>query len=72
VGDNICMRTGFLTRPGDLVKEAKTGLMVARSEADQPHPQDHVRGRPERTPPDPSPEPEDVFLTANQITRESL
>ncbi len=72
MGDNICMRSGFKVRPGDLVKERKTGLWVAYWEVDPVHPQDHVRGKPERPTPDLSPEPADNFLTDNQITADML
>lgn len=72
MGVNICQRTGFLTRPEDLVKEPKTGLMVRRWEADPVHPQDYVRGKRETPRPDPSPEPGDTFLEPNDVTAESL
>lgn len=69
---NISMRSGFRVDPRYLVREWRTGLMVPIDEMDEPHPQDFVRGIPERVRANPRPEPADTFLTANQITAADL
>jgi hypothetical protein len=69
---NICMRSGLKTRPSELYREW-TGLMVRREDLDPRHPQDFVRARKDdQTVPNPRPEPTDIFLDSNEVTRESL
>jgi hypothetical protein len=69
----LCMRCGFVKHLSELRKEWN-GKLVCRPCFDPRHPQDFVRAvadvqKPRRKP---SPEPADVFLSANEVTRDSL
>jgi hypothetical protein len=69
----MCQVCGFIYHLSELRRQWD-GKLVCRSDWSPRHPQDFVRAvadvqRPRRKP---SPEPADVFLTANQVTRESL
>jgi hypothetical protein len=67
-----CQRCGFKHRNYDTKKEW-TGLIVCEECWETRHPQDFVRGVKDRQRvPDPRPEPADVFLEANDVTRDSL
>jgi hypothetical protein len=57
----ICDRTGFKVLPGTLVKEWN-GAMVRPQSWEARHPQDFVRGRPEKSKGSPRPEPADTFI----------
>lgn len=57
----ICDRTGFKLPVGTLVKEW-TGAMVRPESWEPRHPQDFVRGRPEKAGGSPRPEPTDTFI----------
>lgn len=68
----ICMRCGFEFALSELRKEW-TGLLVCRSDFDRRHPQDFVRGVPDRQAVrNPSPEPADVFLSPGDVTADDL
>jgi len=68
----ICMRCGF-ERPRSALHREWTGLLVCDECYDRRHPQDFVRGVPDRMAVrDPAPEPQDYFLTTNEVTAESL
>lgn len=69
----ICQRCGFERRNYDTRKEW-TGLYVCADTCfETRHPQDMVRGRKDlQRVPDPRPEPEDTFLSDNEVTRDSL
>lgn len=67
-----CDRCGFDFRLPQLRKEW-TGLKVCSTCFDYRHPQDFVRGVPDRQAVrDPRPEPEPVFLNPGDVTPESL
>lgn len=66
-----CDRCGLDKRAVETRKEW-TGLIVCNECWDPKHPQLAVRGRRERRHPAPSPEPDDVFLSANEITAGDL
>lgn len=68
----ICDRCGFRYRSDQLRKEW-TGLMVCSEDFERRHPQDFVRGVPDRqNVPWTRPEPEPVFLSPNEVTADSL
>lgn len=68
----ICDRTGRKTRRSNMVKEWN-GLMVREDSAEERHPQDFVRGvKDQQAFPNSRPEQEDIFLSTNDITAESL
>lgn len=69
----ICDRCGFKKRVSETAKEW-TGLVVCTDKCWEPrHPQDFVRGRKDRQSfRDPRPEPADVFLDTNEVTRDDL
>lgn len=69
----ICDRCGLKRRHYDTRKEW-TGLIVCSDGCwEQRHPQEGVRGVADnQSVPDPRPEPEDVFLSANQVTADDL
>jgi hypothetical protein len=71
--NGLCMRCGFKHLLSDMRKEW-TGLIVCRQCWEPRHPQDFVRAVPDVQAPrrQPSPEPADVFLTANQVTVDDL
>ena len=57
----ICERTGFKIRPDELVTEWN-GSQVRRKSFETRHPQDFVRGKPERLSGSPSPEQTDQYI----------
>lgn len=64
----ICMRCGY-ERPLVSLRKEWTGLKVCSDCFDHRHPQDFLRGVPDRQAvKDPSPEPTDYFLTTNEVT----
>lgn len=68
----ICDRTGFKVPVGELAKEWNGG-MVRRESWEPRHPQDFVRGRPERAKGSPRPEQADTFIAdAEQIEASEL
>ena len=69
----ICDRCGF-ERWNHQIRLEWNGLRVCADTCWEPrHPQDLIRVRPERQRVnDPRPRPEDVFLSANEITPDSL
>lgn len=68
----ISQRSGFRVPAKDLVRDPYDNIMVARDEVDEINPQEYVRGRRDKQRSRGYPEPDDVFLTTNQVTRESL
>ena len=68
---DICDRTGFRVKAGKLVEEW-TGLSVRPEDWDARHPQELVRGVPERRIEQVSPEPTDEFLATNQVNTSDL
>ncbi len=65
-------RSGFRVRSSKTVTDWDNRV-VAEKHSDGRHPQDFVRGRRDRSgPPNPFPEPSDVFLTDNQVSRDDL
>jgi hypothetical protein len=68
---DICDRSGFRVKAGKLLEEW-TGLAVKPEFYDSRHPQEFVRGRAERVVEQLSPEPEEEFLSVNQVSSESL
>lgn len=62
----ICQASGFRYPSGTLVKQWD-GLMVHPRFLDHRHPQDFVRGRPERPKPSRSPEVAESFLATSSI-----
>lgn len=68
----ICDRCGFKVKASTTKKEW-TGLRVCKSHWEPRHPQDKIKGRADhQAVPDPRPEGEDVFLSTNEVTRDSL
>ncbi len=68
----ICDRSGFKVRH-DTLKREWTGLMVRPESLDRRHPQDFVRGVPDKQSfPDARPRPADVFLEVGDITADML
>jgi len=64
--------TGFEIWASESVRQWN-GLRVHRDNADYRHPQEFVRGRPDRQKvPFTRPEPPDVFLEPNEVTRDDL
>lgn len=70
--NRICDRTGFKVKACDTLMEWN-GLIVCREDWEPRHPQDFVRGkRDNQRVPHPRPEPDDVFLDANDVTPDDL
>lgn len=68
----ICDRTGFKVKSNRVQKEW-TGQTVRSVSFETRHPQDFVRAIADKqTVNDPNPEAEDVFVSVNQVTPESL
>lgn len=67
----ICDRSGFEFPLNELVKQWD-GAMVHPRFLDHRHPQEFVRGVPERPLPYSRPESADVFLDTNEVTAASL
>ncbi len=73
-GDYLCVcdRTGFVVYASDTVQEWN-GLRVRRKSYEERHPQDFVRGLgDDQNVPFARPEPTDVFLTDNEVTKDDL
>lgn len=68
---DICDRSGFRAKRGELV-EQWDGLWVLPEFIESRHPQDLLRARGERHTAQLSPEPEDEFLSTNQVSTEDL
>ncbi len=67
-----CDRTGYIVYASDTVREWN-GLRVRRQSSEERHPQDFVRGvGDDQTVPFARPEPTDVFLATNEITKDDL
>lgn len=67
-----CMRCGY-QRKADQIKLEWTGLRVCHECFEERHPQDYVRGRKDKqSPPWTSPEPDDYFLSTNEVQPEDL
>jgi hypothetical protein len=74
LGDHnvICDRCGHKVKASATRKEWN-GLRVCTAHWEARHPQEFVRGRPERARPvDPRPVSTDLFLTPNQVTASNL
>lgn len=68
----LCDRCGFKIRRSD-AKKTWDNLIVCPNDFEERHPQDFVRGRKDKIyVDDPRPEPEDVFLTTNEISASDL
>ena len=68
----ICQRCG-LEYPRNALRREWTGLLVCPDDYDRRHPQDFVRGVPDQQAVrDPAPEPQDYFLSTNEVTASSL
>lgn len=73
-GDHLalCDRCGFEYYASQL-RKTWDGLLVCDKDWEPRHPQDFVRGRPDRQAvADARPEPDPVFLTTNQVQPEDL
>lgn len=68
---SICARTGFRVLPGRLIKDGY-GQWVRPESADQRHPQELVRSRPEKQRGSVSPEGTDTFLADGEVTADDL
>lgn len=69
----ISQRSGFRVKAEDLVKDPDARIWVHRDEVDEVNPQEFVRGRRDRQRKrNTYPEPADVFLTTNQVSRNDL
>ena len=68
----ICDRCGFKTRRSES-KKTWNGLVVCEKDYEPRQPQDFVRARTDQQSfHDSRPEPEDSFLSANQVSAEDL
>lgn len=68
----ICDRCGFEFPLNSLRKEW-TGMLVCSRDYDPRHPQDHVKGVPDRQAlHNPRPDTEPTYLETNEVTPESL
>lgn len=68
----ICDRCGFEYKSGQLRKEW-TGLRVCSTCFEVRHPQDFVRGKPDRqAPPWVRPEPPEIYLAPGDVRAEDL
>lgn len=69
----ICARTGFKIRRSEAVVDAETGLIVRRGWDDPKHPLE-MKMTPTKpyVPPLVRPEPEDHFLSPNEVTASDL
>lgn len=69
----VSQRSGFRVKAEDLVKDPDARIWVHRDEVDEVNPQDFVRGRRDKQRVRRGfPEPDDRFLSTNEVTRESL
>lgn len=69
----ISQRSGFKVKAEDMVRDPYDKIWVHRSEVDEVNPQEFVRGRKDRQRVKRGfPEPDDRFLSTNEVTRESL
>ena len=68
----ICDRTGMKVKASQTRKEW-TGLIVRKESWEPRHPQEFIRGRPDRQAvQDPRPEGTDLFVTPGQVTADNL
>jgi hypothetical protein len=68
----VCDRCGFTLYSGE-AKKTWDGLIVCPEDWEPRHPQDFVRGRKDQqSVEDARPYPDTVFLSANEVTPESL
>jgi hypothetical protein len=68
-----CARTGFKIRRSDAVVDCDTGLIVKRGWDDAKHPlEQKLTPRKPYVPALVRPEPEDHFLTSNEVTASDL
>ena len=68
----ICDRCGGKFRQSE-TRKTWDGLWVCKKDWEPRHPQDSIRGRGDRqSVPEPRPEPEDYFLSDNEVTAEDL
>lgn len=68
----ICDRCGF-ERPLIALRKEWTGLKVCSECWEPRHPQDFVKGVPDKqSVPDPRPDPTPVYLTTNQVSVDDL
>lgn len=68
----VCDVCGFRYRASE-TRKRWDGLMVCKADFETRHPQDGVRAVRDRIiVPEPRPEPEPVFLDANQVTADDL
>ena len=68
---NLCQRSGFKAKPGELVRDGY-GSMVLPEYAEPRHPQDLIRSRPEHQTGAVRPEQDNVFLSDGEVTADSL
>lgn len=61
---NICMRTGFRVKPGELIEDAY-GSLVRQDSFDKRHPQEFIRPLAEELTGPKRPEPTDQFLSSS-------
>ena len=67
----ICQRTGFRVRPGELDKDGY-GELVRKESRESRHPQDVIRGKSASGGGPKSPEGSDTFLSTNEVTADDL
>lgn len=68
----ICDRCGFKVKASQ-TREEWNGLRVCKTHWEPRHPQDKIKPAVDRQAvPDPRPEADDVFLSTNEVTRDSL
>lgn len=68
----LCQRTGFKVRKSQVVREW-TGLRVLKGHEDQRHPSDKKKAlRDKQVFRRAVPEPSDIFLALNQVTKDSF
>ena len=69
----ICDRSGFKIPVSEGLRETWDGLKVRSESWEKRQPLDFVRGRPESNQKgSPRPEPDDVFLTTNEVSTDDL
>jgi hypothetical protein len=69
----ICQRSGFRVPVSEGLAKEWTGLQVRRQSFDTRHPQDLIRAKAEQQQRgSPAPEPQDRFLSTNEVTLASL
>lgn len=68
---DVCDLSGFKAKRGQLVKQWN-GLWVLPEYVERRNPQDLIRARGEKPPAQLSPEPDDDYLTTNEVTTDDL